>query len=129
MNTIELKVPGKTKKKNNKKVLILIFLLTVLFVLMTLTLDLLFSKITTPLCKLLRVSLTIFVSVVRASCLRKKIKKIELYRKWVSTVSNQCEGAQWLSGRVLDSRPNGCRFEPHWRPWFVVLEQDTFILA
>ena len=34
-------------------------------------------------------------------------------------------GAQWLSGRVLDSRG----FEPHWRCWVVVLEQDTFILA
>ena len=22
-------------------------------------------------------------------------------------------GAQWLSGRVLDPRPKGCRFEPH----------------
>ena len=22
-------------------------------------------------------------------------------------------GAQWVSGRVLDSRPRGCRFEPH----------------
>ena len=22
-------------------------------------------------------------------------------------------GAQWLSGRVLDSRPRGCVFEPH----------------
>ena len=35
-------------------------------------------------------------------------------------------GAQWLNGRVLDSRP---RFEPRWRHWVVVLEQDTFILA
>ena len=24
-------------------------------------------------------------------------------------------GAQWLSGKVLDSRPRGCRFEPHQR--------------
>ena len=31
-----------------------------------------------------------------------------------------------LSGRVLDSRPRGFRFKPH---WVVVLEQDTFILA
>ena len=23
-------------------------------------------------------------------------------------------GAQWLSGRVLDLRSRGCRFEPHW---------------
>ena len=39
------------------------------------------------------------------------------------------EGAQWLSGRVLDSRPRGRGFEPHLRHCVVVLEQDTFILA
>ena len=39
------------------------------------------------------------------------------------------EGAQWLSGRVLDSRQKGPGFEPHWRHCVVVLEQDTFILA
>ena len=38
-------------------------------------------------------------------------------------------GAQWLSGRVLDSRPKGHGFEPHRRHCVVVLEQDTFILA
>ena len=38
-------------------------------------------------------------------------------------------GAQWLSGRVLDSRPKGLGFEPHRRHCVVVLEQDTFILA
>ena len=39
------------------------------------------------------------------------------------------QGAQWLSGRVLDSRPKGRGFEPHRRHCVVVLEQDTFILA
>ena len=39
------------------------------------------------------------------------------------------EGVQWLSGRVLDSRPKGRGFEPHWRHCVVVHEQDTFILA
>ena len=34
-----------------------------------------------------------------------------------------------LSGRVLDSRPNGGGFEPHRRHCVVVLEHDTFILA
>ena len=38
-------------------------------------------------------------------------------------------GAQWLSGRVLDSRPKGRGFEPHRRHCVVVLDQDTFILA
>ena len=37
--------------------------------------------------------------------------------------------AQWLSGRVFDSRPRGRGFEPHRRHFVVVLEQDTFILA
>ena len=35
-------------------------------------------------------------------------------------------GAQWLSGRVLNSRPNGRRFEPHQRYCVVVLEQDIY---
>ena len=39
------------------------------------------------------------------------------------------KGAQWLRGRVLDSRPRGRGFEPYWRDCIVVLEQDTFILA
>ena len=39
-------------------------------------------------------------------------------------------GAQWLSGRVLDSRLKGRGIEPHRRRHcVVVLEQDTFILA
>ena len=33
--------------------------------------------------------------------------------------------AQWLSGRVLDSRPRGHGFKPHSRHRVVVLEQDT----
>ena len=37
--------------------------------------------------------------------------------------------AQWLSGRVLDSRPRVRRFEPHRRHCIVVLGQDAFILA
>ena len=39
------------------------------------------------------------------------------------------EGAQLLSGRVLDSRLRGRSFESHQRHCIVVLEQDTFILA
>ena len=39
------------------------------------------------------------------------------------------QGAQWLSGRVLDSSPRGLGFEPHGRHCVVVDEQDTFILA
>ena len=39
------------------------------------------------------------------------------------------QGAQCLSGRVLDSRPKGRGFEPHQRHCVVVLEHDTFFLA
>ena len=33
-------------------------------------------------------------------------------------------GAQWLSGRVLDLRPKGCRFEPHRRHCIVSLSKN-----
>ena len=33
-------------------------------------------------------------------------------------------GAQWLSGRVLDSRPRGRGFEPHWRLYVVSLSKN-----
>ena len=56
---------------------------------------------------------------------------------WTSTLQRHLQvsiwdpvrswGTQWLSSRVLDSRPRGREFEPHRR--LVVLEQDTFILA
>ena len=35
-------------------------------------------------------------------------------------------GAQWLSGRELDSRPRVRGFKPHRRHCVVVLEQDAF---
>ena len=34
------------------------------------------------------------------------------------------KGAQWLSGRVLDSRPRGCGFEPQWRHCVVSLSKN-----
>ena len=37
-------------------------------------------------------------------------------------------GAQWLSGRVLDSRPKGRRFRPHRRHCVVVLEQSLVLV-
>ena len=33
-------------------------------------------------------------------------------------------GAQWLSGRVLDSRPRGRGFEPHWRHCLTSLSKN-----
>ena len=61
-------------------------------------------------------------------------KILELFLCIISHVTSDAlyqgsEGAQWLSGRVLDSRPRGCWFEPHWRHCVVVLEQGTLILA
>ena len=35
-------------------------------------------------------------------------------------------GAQWLSGRVIDSRPRGCGFNPRRCHCVLVFEQDTF---
>ena len=51
-----------------------------------------------------------------------------LFTTILNHTSNE-RGAQWLSGRVLDSRPKGSGFEPNKRHCVVVLEQDTFILA
>ena len=52
------------------------------------------------------------------------------YSSEVDNCTHQAsQGAQWLSGRMLDSRPKGSGFEPHRRHCVVVLEQDTFILA
>ena len=45
------------------------------------------------------------------------------------TLKSSKQGAQWLSGRVLDSGPRGHGFEPHQRHCIVVIGQDTFILA
>ena len=36
------------------------------------------------------------------------------------------KGAQWLSGRVLDSRPRGCGFEPHQRHCIVSLSKNIY---
>ena len=47
----------------------------------------------------------------------------------VNNYTSYRKGAQWLSGRVLDSILRGRGFEPHWHHCVVVLEQDTFILA
>ena len=48
---------------------------------------------------------------------------------FISHLKHMLKGAQWLSGRVLDSRPRGRGFEPHRCHCVVVLEQDTFIMA
>ena len=39
-------------------------------------------------------------------------------------ILNSSEGAQWLSGRVLDSRPKGRGFEPHRRHSVVSLSKN-----
>ena len=59
----------------------------------------------------------------------KATKQTNKESKCISVFHIGLLGAQWLSGRVLDSRPKGSGFEPHRRHCVVVLEQDTFILA
>ena len=44
--------------------------------------------------------------------------------KYFSATHSTCQGAQWLSGRVLDSRPRGSGFEPHRRHWVVSLSKN-----
>ena len=65
---------------------------------------------------------------------RKELKHISLVNFSIIFIQNHYsyknnEGAQWLSGRVPNSRPKGRGFKPHHRYCIVVLEQDTFILA
>ena len=54
---------------------------------------------------------------------------VKLFSRYTAGFISDNKGAQWLRGRVLDSRPKGRRFEPHPSHCVVVLEQDTFILA
>ena len=61
--------------------------------------------------------------------LRKRELVALLYTFCLSVCICLLKGAQWPSGRVLDSRPRGRGSEPHRRHCVVVLEQDTFILA
>ena len=39
---------------------------------------------------------------------------------WIAR-DHTVQGAQWLSGRVLDSKQRGCRFQPYQRHCVVVL--------
>ena len=44
--------------------------------------------------------------------------------KFIEANNNINRGAQWLSGRVLDSRPKGRGFEPHRRHCVVSLSKN-----
>ena len=46
------------------------------------------------------------------------------YGSFFSQDNKQRMGAQWVSGRVLDSRPRGCGFETHWRHCIVSLSKN-----
>ena len=59
-------------------------------------------------------------------CINKRRQRMDSAIQCLATL--HCR-AQWLSGRVLDSRPEGRGFEPVRRHCVVVLEQDAFILA
>ena len=49
-------------------------------------------------------------------------------RFYSSSHSSTVMGAQWLSGRVLDSRPRGRTFEPHQRHCVVPLSKTHLSL-
>ena len=70
------------------------------------------------------------VIIVWSTCFFSKQIHVSLpiFRLESSKLQAQKMGAQWLSGRVLGSRPRGRGFEPHRHHCVVVLEQDTFIL-
>ena len=61
------------------------------------------------------------------------IADVQFYHNTIAVIGphfkQTVEGAQWLSGRVLDLRPKIHGFKPHRRHCVVVLEQDIFILA
>ena len=47
-----------------------------------------------------------------------------LPNKYTGSCTCICMGAQWLSGRVLDSRPRGPGFKPHWRHCVLSLRKN-----
>ena len=53
-----------------------------------------------------------------------KATSSQMVAKLERTDNKYSEGAQWLSGRVLDSRPKGRRLEPHRRHCFVSLSKN-----
>ena len=69
------------------------------------------------------------LSAIKRKCQQLQRSRVLLHYDNMSSHNSRVVGAQWLSGRVLDSRPKGRGFEPHRRHCVVVLEQDTFILA
>ena len=76
----------------------------------------------------LRFLIVIFPDYTHYFCMKKCSNYFHICK--INTTHLQAKlGAQWLSGRVFDSKPRGRGFEPHQRHCVVVLEQDTFILA
>ena len=67
-----------------------------------------------------------FLALIRIASVRGNSKE---FLKQMCKDYLKMKGAQWLSARVLDSRPKGPGFELHRCHCVVVLEQDTFILA
>ena len=60
------------------------------------------------------------------SYVQQNIEKLQTTTMGV-TINNEStttEGAQWLDGRVLDSRPKGRGFEPHLRHCVVSLSKN-----
>ena len=65
-------------------------------------------------------------NLLRRNCNSKciKLSKGHYLEVMVEVCGNLGQGAQWLSGRVLD----GCGFEPHWRHCGVSLSKALYPL-
>ena len=63
---------------------------------------------------------------IHCNAIYQKLKQIfmKMKVKLYQFNHNLIEGAQWLSGRVLDSRPRGREFEPHRRHYIVSLSKN-----
>ena len=55
--------------------------------------------------------------------MKKKLTENNCHEWKLTAVDPMKEGAQWLSGRVLDSRPRGHGLEPHWCQCVVFLSK------
>ena len=52
----------------------------------------------------------------------------EMLQKLSHSICQSTRGMRWLSGRVLESRPMGCRFEPHRRHCLVSFSKTLDLL-
>ena len=64
-----------------------------------------------------------YFEILRTNENQNILKMSQVKQDSPSLAHAQSKEAQWLSGRVLDSRPRGRGFEPHWRHCVVSLSK------